>query len=233
MENNVIFKKILLQVLTVGNVLNADTKNFKRADGFNLDSLSQVSRTKDVNNKINLLTYITSIIKTTDESIETIRKQFPGVAESSKILFSDVANDVNKMKKKVKENCELLKNITSTELYYSKLTKFYGDCSKEIDILDKDLTTVTEHFQKLILFYGYTTDNSKYKNPEEFFEMIDKFLCEVERHTPKSEIKKTFKGNNEKGAKVTTKNMDDVLKGIQQSRVLIEIPVERKLIKIG
>ena len=70
-----------------------------------------------------------------------------------------------------------------------------------------------------MVYYGYTTDNSKYKNPEEFFEMIDKFLCEVERYTPKSELKKTFKGSNMAGAKITNKNMDDVIKGIQQTDV--------------
>lgn len=203
----------------MGNVLNADTKNFKRADGFCLDNLNKLSTTKDVTNKINLLVYITAIIKNTDESIETIRKQFPGVAESSKILFSDVASDLNKMKKKIKDNTESLKNIPSNLACYTKLVKFYENCSKDISTLDKDLTDVTEKFQKMMVYYGYTTDNSKYKNPEEFFEMIDKFLCEVERYTPKSELKKTFKGSNMAGAKITNKNMDDVIKGIQQTDV--------------
>ncbi len=136
-------------------------------------------------------------------------------------MFSDTQADLNKMKKKIKENVELLKNIPSNSQFYPKLNNFYQHCSKDIDMLDKDLSIAIEKFQKMAKYYGYAAGNSKYKNPEEFFEMIDKFLMEVERYTPKTEIKKTFKGNHNVGSKViTNKNMEDIIKGIQKQEII-------------
>jgi len=209
-----------MYILTIGNVLNADTKGFKRADGFCLDSLSKVSDIKDVTNKMNLLVYISTLIKNEDENsgIEQIKKQFPGVAKMSKMMFSEVASDLSKMKVKVKQNNEVLKTLPNTLKSHSKFVKSYSDCTHDIEVIEKDLNDVLDKYQKTMLYYGYTTDDSK--KPEEFFEMFDKFLTDVEKSTPKTELKKTFTGSNIKGAR-TTKGieMEDVIKGIQQSRV--------------
>ena len=84
----------------------------------------------------------------------------------------------------------------------------------DVDGIEKELVDNYKSFQSTSLFFGYSVTDSKYKNPEEFFSLINSFLDDIEKFTPKTEPKKNFKAKHDIGKKVVS-NMDETLKEIK------------------
>jgi hypothetical protein len=200
-------------VLTIGNILNGGTQK-GQADGFNLDILSKLNSIKDSSNK-NLVQYICTKIKAEDENFDGIKKQFPSLTEAGKSNFNETNSNLNKLKKELKEQNENLKKIASIgDKFYEKSKGIYDKFGSQVLVVEKDLSENLKSFQQTAQFFGYSTTDSKYKNPEEFFSLISAFLDDVEKFTPKTEPKKNFKAKHDIGKKVVT-NMDQVLKEIK------------------
>jgi hypothetical protein len=77
----------------------------------------------------------------------------------------------------------------------------------------------------MIIFYGYEQKDTKYKNPEEFMILIDNFLGDVDKFTPKTEAKKKIDRKHEVGKKVmeatsqqTNSNMEELLKALKDKQ---------------
>lgn len=200
-------------MLTIGNILNGGTQK-GQADGFNLDILSKLNSIKDSSNK-NLVQFICAKIKSEDEGFDGIKKQFPSLVEAGKGNFNETNSNLNKLKKELKDQNENLKKISSLgDQFYEKSKGIYENFASQVSFIEKELAENIKTFQQTSLFFGYSTTDSKYKNPEEFFSLIGSFLDDVEKFTPKTEPKKNFKAKHDIGKKVVA-NMDQVLKEIK------------------
>lgn len=200
-------------MLTIGNILNGGTQK-GQADGFNLDILSKLNSIKDSTNK-NLVQYICAKIKAEDENFDGIKKQFPGLSEAGKSNFNETNSNLNKLKKELKEQNENLKRISSIgDKFYDKSKEIYDNFASQVMVVERDLSENLKTFQQSAQYFCYSTTDSKYKNPEEFFSLISSFLDDIEKFTPKTEPKKNFKAKHDIGKKVVT-NMDQVLKEIK------------------
>lgn len=214
-KNNATFKLILSYVLTVGNILNGGTPK-GQADGFNLDILSKIGSIKDTTNKT-LTQYICAQIKKDDESFEGMRKDFTTLGDATKVPFAEIQSGMNKLKKDLKENNANFEKINSlNDEFCTKCKKLFESYLKEVEELDKSFQEALKNMQEIITFYGYLPTESKYKNPEEFFILINDLVNEIDRSLPKAEVKKVFKGKHEIGKKIVegatnTNNMDAIL----------------------
>lgn len=219
-KTNEIFKKILGYVLTIGNIMNGNTSK-GQADGFNLDFLNKLNGVKDNANK-NVLQYILGEIKKQDETFENFKKNFPNVGEAGKIPLAETQSGLNRLKKDVKEAQNMFNKIsTLKDEFCNKMSVIVEQYTKQVEDVEKELEANIKLFQETVLYYGYEAKESKYKNPEEFFVLIDGFLSDIDKFTPKTEIKKTFKGTNEVGKKVVenTNKMDSILKELKNKTV--------------
>lgn len=215
-KNNEILKKLLCYVLTIGNILNGGTPK-GQADGFSLDALSKLGSIKDTSNKT-LTSYICGLIKKEDENFDNVKKNFPNLSEAGKISMAETQSSLNKLKKELRDQKANLEKISSLgDEFVKKATKTFDNFSSQVETAEKNFQDAIKHFQETALYYGYTANDSKYKNPEEFFNLINDFLNEVDRSIPKSEPKKVFNRKHEVGKKLVdnTNNMDNLLKELK------------------
>lgn len=209
-------KKLFGYVVAVGNILNGGTMK-GQADGFNLDFLPKLSGLKDNTNK-NLVQVICAMIKKEDESFENIKKQYPNLSEAGKVTMAETQGSLNKLKKELKDQKANLQKIMSLEdQFVKKTSELLETYSKEVENIEKEFTENLKCFQETVSYFGYAPTDSKYKNPEEFFNLISDFLSEVDRSIPKTEPKKVFNRKHEVGKKImeNSSNMDALLKELK------------------
>ena len=200
-------------MLTIGNVLNGGSSK-GQADGFNLDILSKLNGIKDNSNK-NMVQFICGKIKAEDESFDGIKRQFPSLPEAGKTTFNEMNANLNKLKKELKDQNQILTKLAPlNDEFYKKVKEIFDKCGSEVDIVEKELAENLKLFQQTSQYFGYAITDSKYKNPEEFFSLISSFLDDIDKFTPKTEPKKNFKAKHDIGKKVVD-NMDSVLKEIK------------------
>ena len=75
--------------------------------------------------------------------------------------------------------------------------------------------------QNLIKNYGYEEKDVKYTKIEEFFKLISNFLDDLDKSTPKEEIKKVYNRKHEVGTKVDS-NMDNIINQLKTSQVQLK-----------
>jgi len=106
--------------------------------------------------------------------------------------------------------------------FYNKAEKFIEKCQKQMESLDKELADANKHYQNLAKFYGYCDTDTKYKIPEEFFNLISDFLNQIEKELPKNEQpKKNFSRKFEVGKKIgdgKVNQMEDISNELKGAR---------------
>ena len=207
---------IISYVLTIGNVLNGSTAK-GQADGFNLDILPKLSGIKDNSNK-NLVQFICAKIMEKDESFDGLKKQFVCLIEAGKTTLNEINKNLVKLKKDVKDQGDNIKNIENlTDNFYEKAKNNYEKNKADVEMIEKKLEENLKYFQSTALFFGYSVTDTKYKNPDEFFSLINIFLDDVDKFIPKTEPKKNFKAKHDIGQKVVL-NMDASLKKLKSKK---------------
>jgi len=215
---NKLLENIFSYVLTIGNILNSGSPK-GQADGFSLDILPKLNSIKDSNGKT-VVHFICSLLKKEDENFENIKKNFPTVSEASKLAFAEVQSGLNKLKKDCRDQNAILQKITDKDEFVKKAEQLFEKYSKELEEADNKYIEAVKNFQNVVSFYGYGQNDSKYKNPEEFFGLLNEFLSDIDKSIPKTEPKKVFNRKHEVGKKVieNSNNMDALLKELK-SRV--------------
>jgi hypothetical protein len=200
-RENIYLKKLLSHILTIGNILNAGSQK-GQADGFNLDILSKLSGTKDINNKT-VTQLVVSQIHSEDLGIENIKKQFSLFSEITKFCYSDIESNINKLKNEFNANKTKIEKINIEDQFTKEAQKIMEKYNKEIESITLLFPEVNKLVKDTILYYGYSEKDPKYKTPDEFFIIINDFINEVDRSLPKQEVKKVFNRKYEIGQKIT------------------------------
>jgi len=192
--------------------LNGGTQK-GQADGFNLDVITKLNTLKDVNGK-NILYLICNLVKKEDENFEGVRKDFPFLTEAGKLGFTEMRANLNKLKRDYNLQNENLKKLAQKkDKFFEKGEKLFVKYGKEIEEIEKEMNENEKIFQQTATYFGYEQKDSKYKSPEEFFNMINEFLNEVEKNIPKSEPKKNYNRKFEIGKKIVgnANQMEDII----------------------
>ena len=209
-------KKVISYILTVGNILNGGTPK-GQADGFNLDILTKLSTVKDNSNKT-LLQIICMKIKAEDEDFKPLKKNFECIVESLKVPSMEIKGTIDKYLKQAELNKGLLDKMTLNDKFCDKAGETLNGIISRLIKLDEDFKSNAEFAQKTVEFFGYPKSDAKYKKPDEFLQLINDFLGDLDKSIPVTEAKKAFKGAAEMGKKITdNKNpgFNSVLSGLK------------------
>lgn len=210
-------KKVISYVLTVGNILNGGTPK-GQADGFNLDILTKLTQVKDNSNKT-LLQIICMKIKSEDEEFKPLfKKCFECIEESLKIPSAETKATVDKYLKQAESSKALLEKISLQDNYCVKAGKTLDSFVCRFKKLEENCKANLEIAQKTVEFFGYPKSDAKYKKPDDFLQLINDFLGDLDKSIPVTEAKKAFKGAAEMGKKITdNKNpaFNSVLSGLK------------------
>jgi hypothetical protein len=104
-------EEVLDMVLQIGNIMNEGTRTGGAA-GFKFDSLLKLTQTKSSDGKMTVLDYIVMIFvaKEKREALQ-LMSDFPDCQVASRMLITDMVNEVNTMKKALKKCESELENL--------------------------------------------------------------------------------------------------------------------------
>ena len=85
-------------------------------------------------------------------------------------------------------------NLSKSDGFFKNAVIKLDEYSSKVERAEKEMAENVVNFQKLVTYYGYGANDAKYKNPEEFFILMNDFVIEVDKSVPKTEPKKVFKG---------------------------------------
>jgi len=194
-------KKIFSYILTFGNILNGGTPK-GQADGFNLDILNKLSQIKDNTNKT-LLQIICIKLKSENENFGPMKKTFESLEDSLKIPSNETKVTIDKYLKQAESNKAIIEKITLTDEFCKKSGELVDKYLSKLKDLEDNFKKSFEYAQKTIEFFGYPKSDIKFKKPDDFLQLINEFLGDLDRSIPVTEAKKAFKGTAEMGKKIT------------------------------
>ena len=165
----------------------------------------------------NILGTICNFIKKEDENFENIKRDFPCLLEACKLSFIEISPSFNKLKKELALQGNILKKLVlKKDTFYDKAEKLFNIYSKEVEKLENLISCNFKIFEETAKYFGYEQKDTKFKNPEEFFNLFNDFLNLVEKNMPltKQEPKKNYNRKFEVGKKIVgnAKQMEDVIK---------------------
>ena len=89
--------QVLETILSVGNIMNEGTRSGGAA-GFKLDSLLKLTQTKSADGKLTVLDYIVMIFAVKSQrDVLNLTLEFPNIQVASRIIISELMNDVKSM----------------------------------------------------------------------------------------------------------------------------------------
>ncbi len=209
-------KNIFSYILTIGNILNGGTIK-GQADGFNLDILTKLNTMKDNSNK-SILQIVCIKIKNDNENFGPMKKTFEKLEDSLKIPSNENKLAIDKFLKEAIANKALVEKISLGDEFCKLSAKTIDNYLNKLKILDETFKKSFEYAQKTVEFFGYPKSDAKYRKPDEFLQLINDFLGDLDRAIPLTEAKKAFKGAAEMGKKITDNknpNMNSLLNGIK------------------
>ena len=201
-KNNKIFNESLNYILTIGNIMNADSNSNGRADGFNLDLLTKLNDIKDNNGK-SLLNFVVLSMKKKNLFDDEKFNDKNNIKLASENLNAEINNNLNSLKKNLNLIENYLNKIQNEKNdFFIKAKNLFEEFNKKFNKIENDFNLIIEKCHELIIYYGIDENDSKYKNIELFFKLILNYLNEIENLYKKEENEKVFKRKYEIGQKV-------------------------------
>ena len=210
-----ILNESLNYILTIGNIMNADSNTTGQADGFNLDLLNKINDVKDNNGKSFLFFVVLCLKKNKIFDENVIKKD--NIKLASENLNAEVNNNLNNLKKNlslIENNLNKIKNDSSEFIQKSK--KYFEEFNNKFNKIEKDFNLTIEKCHNLIKYYGIEENDAKYKNIELFFKLILNYLNQIENLYKKEENEKVFKRKYEIGQKVDKKIGLNIIEQLKQ-----------------
>jgi hypothetical protein len=187
-KNSSHFKLVLSLILSVGNILNWDSKVRGQADGFSLDLLSKLPLTKDNDGK-SILAWICSKAIKMDPTFEGFKGQFQDLEKASRFSFRDINDNIKTLKKYSDQIEQSIKDVLADQfrdIAQEKLTTY----KSKIEKFEEKYKKNTEYYQELVKFLGYKETDKVYEQNEVFFKMMLNFFRDVKKYMPKQAVKK-------------------------------------------
>lgn len=194
-KNNPCFRKILGQILAVGNVLNGGSAK-GQSDGFDVPVFGKLSSMKDNTGK-SLLEYIMLTLKNQEETLDAQLKDL-----IQKTVFKDCDND--QLKQKVRElqsmhgtakaNFQQAKVVSATDKYVSmsidkdlfdeKMGPIIESTEKELVLIIQEQNKVLDTHKSTCDFYDVDAKDEMRDKSETFFKTFGDFFKICEKSLP-------------------------------------------------
>ena len=125
------------------------------------------------------------------------------VVPNSPSITVVVTSGFAKIKEKFNQHKDIVESLKELkDKFYDAANKKFQNFAKIVDQLEKDVQSTIKKVEDVLISFGVETKDPKFKNPEEFFKLIDEFMDQIEKFTPKTEPQRVVR-KHEVGAKVS------------------------------
>jgi len=152
-RKSVSFKKMLTYVLAVGNYMNGGTKN-GAAFGFKLNSLTQLSRSRTVDNKQTLLQYLYVWLEQKDTKVLEFGNELTSLDDATTVDLATLRTNMSTIRSRLTLIQTRLKQaeadptkVKRGDQFIAVMTPFYNSASKTFEGMDKQFQKLQQELQ--------------------------------------------------------------------------------------
>lgn len=174
-RNSEKFATVLKLILLFGNYMNTGSKN-EQAFGFEINYLTKLTNTKDLENKRTLLHYLAETVEAKYPNALDFYEDFIHVDKAARVSLENLQKNMRQMSVSVKNLEGDLQNNKIPQNDDDKFAEVMGDfaveCRKQVELLESMQSKMENSFKTLSEYYAF--DPNKY-TLEEFFTDIKIF----------------------------------------------------------
>jgi hypothetical protein len=181
-------KRVLGTVLAFGNYMNGGTAK-GQADGFNIDFLTKLTDTKDLEGRMTLLDQIVEFLSTKHPETLTLPEELAGCKAAAKITLERLEGDISKMAQRLKSTKALSDNVMQVvaagDPFPKVIPPFLESAESQVTALQEKFGKARESFFSTVVFFGVPEGKAKTTKTEEYFSIFRNFLAQFEAALPK------------------------------------------------
>ncbi|XP_030763469.1 protein diaphanous [Sitophilus oryzae] len=215
------FARILELVLLMGNYMNSGSKN-AGAFGFEINFLTKLTGTKDIENKHTLLHYILETVETKWPDLLNFYDEMPHIDRASRVSLDTIQKTLKQMDNNLKNLKTDLQNNripqSDDDKFVDVMDKFAESASEQCDILQKMFKKMESLYSDLAEYYAF--DKQKY-TLEEFFTDLKTFKDNFIRAAEENQKERELEEKREKARLAKLKQEQD--KEERNKRKLIDM----------
>lgn len=169
------FARILELILLMGNYMNSGSKN-GGVFAFEINFLTKLTGTKDVNNRQTLIHYIAEIIETKWPDLLNFYDEMPHIDRASRVSLDSIQKTLKQMDNSIKNLKTDLENNripqSDDDKFIDVMDQFAKDAREQCDVMQKMFKKMESLYNEIAEYYAF--DKQKY-TLEEFFTDLKKF----------------------------------------------------------
>lgn len=174
-KNSKKFARILELILLCGNYMNSGSKN-AQAFGFEINFLTKLTHTKDLENKQTLLHYMVDTIEAKFPELINFGEELPHIERAARVSLENIQKTMHQMTTSLKNLKSDLENSkvpqSPDDKFIEVMRDFSVQCSDQVEVLVKMKNKMETYYKEVGEYFAF--DTNKYPM-EEFFSDIKTF----------------------------------------------------------
>ncbi|KAE8913668.1 hypothetical protein PF005_g6862 [Phytophthora fragariae] len=175
------FRRILENILAIGNYLNGSTPR-GGAYGFKLDTLMKLHTLKSVDPRVTLMHFLLRQLEEKAPDVITFAGEVPHIVEAKRLSLDQLRADLSSYNTELamlKGQVGASKNDhIEGDKFYEVMTPFAKDAEEVLEELGRDFNGLETSYQELVGSFG---EDPRKVGPMEFFSILDEFVTEFKK----------------------------------------------------
>lgn len=217
------FAKVLELILLFGNYMNAGSKQ-DSVYAFEINFLTKLSNTKDVENKQTLLHYLVSVIESKFTDILHFYEDIPHIDKAARISLDNIKRIMSTLKTSVKnvENDLAANKIPQNDedCFTSVFENFITEAKQQVEVLGKMVLQMEKLYKEISVFFSF--DTNKYAM-EDFFSDIKTFKDSYILALQDNIKEKAIREKHQRAQAAREQHERDILERQQRKLAIVDI----------
>lgn len=175
------FRRVLENVLAIGNYLNGSTPR-GGAYGFKLDTLTKLHTLRSVDPRITLMHFFLRQLEEKSPEVIAVAGELPHIGEAKRLSLDQLRADLSSYNTELAMLQGQVRASKSDQIegdkFYEQMAPFAKDAAEVLEELGRDFNALETSYHELVSSFG---EDPRKVGPMEFFSILEEFVTEFKK----------------------------------------------------
>lgn len=175
------FRRVLENVLAIGNYLNGSTPR-GGAYGFKLDTLIKLHTLRSVDPRITLMHFLLRQLEEKSPEVIAMAGEMPHIGEAKRLSLDQLRADLSSYNTELAMLQGQVRASKSDQIegdrFYEQMAPFAKDAAEVLEELGRDFNALETSYHELVSSFG---EDPRKVGPMEFFSILEEFVAEFKK----------------------------------------------------
>lgn len=175
------FRRVLENVLAIGNYLNGSTPR-GGAYGFKLDTLTKLHTLRSVDPRITLMHFLLRQLEEKSPEVIAVAGELPHMGEAKRLSLDQLRADLSSYNTELAMLQGQVRASKSDQIegdkFYEQMAPFSKDAAEVLEELGRDFNALETSYHELVSSFG---EDPRKVGPMEFFSILEEFVTEFKK----------------------------------------------------